>query len=70
MRYAQIKSGNKLHLIYEIPGGLTQPICGRKIESGYRATFNVPLGHACMNCQGVINGRNHDMKKFIRPYFD
>ncbi len=71
MRYAQIKSGNKLHLVYEIPGGLTQPICGTKTNGhGFRATFNVPLNYACINCQKVINGKNHEMKKFVRPYFD
>lgn len=50
MRYAQHKSGQKLHLAYELENGLTQPICGKKVD-GYRGTFNVSLGNACKNCR-------------------
>ena len=63
MRYAQIKSGNKLHLVFEagegrnsrelIPAGkLSVPLCGQKC-TGYRMTINVPLGHACQRCLRV-----------------
>lgn len=69
MRYAQEKRGQKLHLVYELPeGGLTQPICGRKV-GGYRATFNVPLGHSCKNCNRRYHSKSFDSNKFLLPYF-
>jgi len=55
MRWAQIKGGQKLHLVFEIgTDSLSQPICGRK-TSGYRMTINVPLAHACHNCLRVYD---------------
>lgn len=68
MRYAQVKGGQKLHLVYEpgegpdprnlIPAGhLSAPLCGRPVESGYRMNINVPLGNACKNCQRVYRAR-------------
>ncbi len=68
MRYAQIASGQKLHLVCEpgeeTPTGhivragyLSHPICGRDASDGYRMTINVPLAHACKNCRRVYNAR-------------
>ena len=72
MRYMQIKSGQKLHLVYEpgegpspdrlIPAGkLSAPICGRGFDENgrFRMTINVPLAHACKNCQRAWHAR-HD----------
>lgn len=62
MRYAQVKGGQKLHLVFEagegwddqhlVPAGhLSAPICGRRLPpEGYRLTINVPMGAACKNC--------------------
>ena len=69
MRYAQIKSGQKLHLVYEpgegmdrrslIPAGeLSKPLCGQRCDDGYRMTINVPLGHACKRCLRVYESRH------------
>ena len=66
MRYAQIKSGGKLHLVYDPgeghgaeivrAGTLSQPLCGTHAAS-YRMTCNVPLAHACRRCRRVHNAR-------------
>jgi hypothetical protein len=70
MKYAQIKSGNKLHLVYEIPlGGLSDPVCGIKTDH-YRMTINVPLGNACKNCRRRLNAKSFDENKFLREYFN
>ena len=66
----QIKSGQKLHLVYGpgegrdeqhlIKGGyLSAPICGRGFNEngGFKMTINIPLANACMNCQRVYNAR-------------
>jgi hypothetical protein len=66
MRYAQIKSGQKLHLVCEPgevdphgrvvrAGYLSHPLCGRPVRGEYRMTINVPLAHACKNCLRVRN---------------
>ena len=62
MIYAQIKSGQKLHLVNEPgeehrddiirAGELSQPICGRRTDR-YRMTIGLPLNHACKNCLRV-----------------
>jgi hypothetical protein len=61
VRYAQVRGGQKLHLVYEPgegpeprpdTGQVSQPLCGRRAD-GYRMTINVPLGQACQNCQRV-----------------
>ena len=68
MRYAQIKAGNKLHIVYEagegrdpqhlIPAGqISLPLCGQHVEK-YRMSINVPLGHCCIRCVRVYNARN------------
>lgn len=68
MRYAQIRSGQKLHLVFEpgegwerrqlVPAGrLSQPICGMVAKHGYRMTINVPLAHACKRCIRVARAR-------------
>ena len=69
MRYAQYRSGQKLHLVYEPgegkddanivrAGHLSWPLCGRRDGNGYRMTINLPLGHACRNCQRVYRARH------------
>lgn len=69
MRYAQIKSGGKLHLVYEagegkdpeslVPAGrLSMPLCGQPVANGYRMTINLPMGQACKKCQRVYIARN------------
>lgn len=65
MRYAQIKSGNKLHLVFEAEGSISNPICGIKTDK-YRMTINVPLGHACRNCSRInnVNGGINVKNKF------
>ena len=68
MIYAQIKSGQKLHLAYEagegmdgenlvIAGNISHPICGIKPLNGYRMTINMPLGNACKRCLRVYRAR-------------
>lgn len=62
MRYAQIKGGNKLHLVFESEGYLSDPICGKKAEN-YRMTINVPLGRACQNCQRIYRANRGSKEK-------
>lgn len=69
MRYAQIKAGDKLHLVYEpgegvdaqhlIPAGhISAPLCHTSHFKGqYRMTINLPLAHACHNCLRVYRSR-------------
>lgn len=70
MRYAQIKGGLKLHLVYEAGEGislqnltpigqLSAPLCGIRVKNNrYRATFNVSLGNACDRCVRIYSSRN------------
>ena len=69
MRYVQYRSKQKLHLVYEPGEGpddssivragfLSGPLCGRRDSKGYRMTINLPLGHACRNCQRVYRARH------------
>jgi hypothetical protein len=67
MRYAQIKTNQKLHLVYEAgegiddqhlirAGHLSAPLCHTNhFEGFYRMTINFPLGNACKNCLKVYN---------------
>jgi len=68
MRYAQVSGGQKLHLVYEAGEGVdptnlipakrfSSPLCGRRWNGRYRMTINVPLAHACQNCQRVYRSR-------------
>ena len=68
MIYAQIASGQKLHLAYEPGEGkddssivragfLSNPLCGKRFDGGYRMTCNLPLGNACRNCSRVWRRR-------------
>ena len=69
MIYAQISSGQRLHLAYEPGEGkddaniiragfLSAPLCGRRLNGrGYRMTCNMPLGRACRSCNRVLNAR-------------
>ncbi len=68
MRYAQIASGQRLHLVYEPgegkddhsiirAGHLSHPLCGRPAPDGYRMTINVPLDNACRNCRRIYASR-------------
>lgn len=64
MRYAQIKSGQRLHIVCEAgeefhgevirAGHVSAPLCGtRHFRGSYRMTINVPLANACRNCMRV-----------------
>lgn len=66
----QIKSGQKLHLVYEAGEGkdktslveynhVSAPLCGRGFSEngGFRMTINVPLANACKNCKRVLAAR-------------
>lgn len=64
MTYAQEKKGQRLHLVYNLPNGLTQPVCGRTV-SGYRMTINIPMGSCCKNCRRRINSKSFDENKFL-----
>lgn len=69
MTYAQVRSRQKLHLVYEPGEGrddqhiirvgyLSRPLCGRRVApSGYRMTINAPLGHACRRCLSLYARR-------------
>lgn len=69
MRYAQIKNGHKLHMVFEpgegwsqdrlVPAGrVSAPLCNEPTFTGhYRMTINVPLANACRNCLRVWNSR-------------
>lgn len=64
MRYAQIKAGQRLHIVAE-PGEMFRgevvragyvcaPLCGTHHFTGsYRMTINMPLANACKNCLRV-----------------
>lgn len=70
MTYAQIKSGLKLHIVYEPGEGvddahltkagyLSAPLCNARVGSdGYRMTINYPLKHACKNCLRICKSRH------------
>ena len=72
MKYMQIESGQKLHLVYEAGEGpsedkiiragyVSAPICGRGFrasDGGYRMTINMPLAHACKRCQRIYRARH------------
>lgn len=68
MRYAQIASGQKLHLVCEAGEGyrgeviragyLSAPLCRAKhFEGHYRMNINVPLANACKNCLRVYRAQ-------------
>lgn len=68
MTYAQIRSGQKLHLVYEAGEGkdeqsivragfVSSPLCGKR-HNGYRMTINVPLANACRNCLRIDRARH------------
>lgn len=70
MRYAQISSGNRLHRVYEAgegqnrehlirAGHISGPLCKTRFFKGhFRMTINVPLAHACKNCDRVYRKTN------------
>jgi hypothetical protein len=63
VRYAQFKSGRKLHIVCEPGeeyrgevirvGNLSWPLCGYRYADHYRMTINVPLRNACKKCVQV-----------------
>lgn len=68
MRYAQIKSGQRMHMVYEpgegpsrdtlTPAGqLSAPLCGQRAD-GYRMNCNLPLSNACRRCLRVYKARH------------
>ena len=69
MSYAQIRSGQKLHLVYNLPKDcLTQPVCGVKADD-YVITTRLPTGSVCKNCLRVLNSKGHDPMVFLSTYF-
>lgn len=61
MIWAQISSGNRLHLAGE-PGDevrgevirtgfLSRPLCGQPMARNYRMTCNLPLASGCKKCR-------------------
>lgn len=63
-RFAQHKSGQKLHIVPLISGGVAHTaLCGKSVEH-WRMTINVPLAHCCHNCARVdeLNGLNRAKK--------
>ncbi len=67
MIYAQVSSGQRLHLVYEPGEGkddasivragfLSAPLCGRPAPK-YRMSCNLPLGNACRACSRVWSAR-------------
>ena len=67
MRYAQLKPGQKLHLVEEFSGNRVSPraLCG--IGGEWCLTINLPMGHACMNCQRVYKARHGGKHQPIIP---
>lgn len=60
MKYAQIRGGLKLHLVYDYGDkGLSKTLCGISPKH-YRMTINLPMGHACKNCQRIHKVRSGD----------
>jgi hypothetical protein len=63
VRYAQEKGGQQLHLVEEVDldiyGDTVKhtALCGKRADSGWRMTINMPLGHACKNCLRVLEAR-------------
>ena len=68
MTYAQIKGGNKLHLVCQPgemywgeiirAGHISAPLCRSTFFKGnYRMIINLPLANSCKNCQRVY--QNH-----------
>jgi hypothetical protein len=70
MRYAQHKTGQKLHLVFETKDYVSSPVCGKNIDN-YRMTINVPMGNACKNCLRIynINGGEKVKEKFYKAVF-
>lgn len=75
MRYAQISSGLKLHVVCEPgeeyqgevirKGYLSAPLCRTpRFRGSYRMTCNLPLAHACQTCIRLARanhtGARHD----------
>lgn len=53
-RYAQEKGGQQLHLVEVMGDDVSHRArCGRHTER-WRATFNLPLAHACKNCWRTV----------------
>lgn len=60
MRYAQERSGQRLHLVREVDPDFNdgfrvedRALCGRCAPQGWRMTINVPLAMGCKNCRRV-----------------
>jgi hypothetical protein len=66
MKYAQELFGQRLHLVDEINGKtMRQALCGRVAESGWRATFNLPLGMSCRNCVRVYQAKRPTPRRYV-----
>lgn len=60
-RYAQEKSGQRLHIVPTLGGDsvANTALCGKHVDH-WRMTVNVPLANCCRNCMRVdrLNGLN------------
>ena len=58
MIYAQLKAGQKLHLVNERGNGRVDlyALCG--IGGDWRLTINLPMGMACKSCDRIFEARN------------
>jgi len=65
MRYAQIKAGQRLHIVCEPgeeyrgeiirAGHVSAPLCRTNhFKGSYRMTINLPLANACRNCLRMV----------------
>lgn len=68
VRYAQVKGGEKLHLVYEAGEGpdpahlisrdnVSAPLCNRPFDGHYKMTIKVSLGATCKNCLRIALAR-------------
>lgn len=71
-RYAQEKSGQRLHIVPIVSGDqvATIALCGKTVNY-WRMDINVPLGNCCRNCMRVnrLNG-NERAKTILRKMLD
>lgn len=81
MRWAQIRSGEPLHLVMEpgeeTPNGyvvrkgeLSDPLCGADARSGYRMNCNMPLGNACKACKKAYLKHEVEIRQLELPLED
>ena len=72
MLYAQVKRGQRLHLVYEAGEGpdndivrkgfVSAPLCNRRMIGNFRMTINLPLANACRNCRRIHTARQRKLR--------